>query len=78
LRYLFGDNEQKAYTERLVDDRQITSPCDARRTGAGLDRQFDRCGRPAGPHRTTFLRDPDNPSYEQPQALLRALEGGAA
>jgi cystathionine gamma-synthase len=27
---------------------------------------------------TTFLRDPDNPSYDQQQALLRALEGGAA
>jgi cystathionine gamma-synthase len=27
---------------------------------------------------STFLRDPDNPSYDQPQALLTALEGGAA
>src|SRR5581483_5317234 len=26
---------------------------------------------------TTFLRDPDNPGYDQPEALLSALEGGA-
>ena len=71
--------------------RNAATPRNAGRAGARLDRRGDRRGHPAGPHRDDLLRDPDNqyrrgrsygradnPTYDQPQALLTALEGGAA